>query len=123
LRNFCVIEREQRGDPGAWGRKTATSNDNESGMPIGDTDSIASLIGTKTQTTSTPAPTTGRQLKTSPSLVLDWDSSVDLLPEPEADPIFHRRVMENLSQVIGEETGFLLESKLRKMLGPLLYIS
>ncbi|CAL8111767.1 unnamed protein product [Orchesella dallaii] len=53
------------------------------------------------------------------SLVLLASESIEFIPGPEPDPVIQRRLMKHVAKVICDESGFIVEDELRRLLEPL----
>ncbi len=62
----------------------------------------------------------GRPRTDASSLLLEGSDSKEFLPGPTPDPIIQRRLMKHITKVICDQTGFIIEERLRKILRPML---
>ena len=54
------------------------------------------------------------------SLFMDPSDSNDFLPGPDPDPAIQRSLMKHITQLICDQTGFIIEEKLKGILAPLI---
>ncbi|ODN04669.1 Dynein regulatory complex protein 1, partial [Orchesella cincta] len=54
------------------------------------------------------------------SLLIIPSDSIEFIPGPEPDPVIQRRLMKHVAKVICDESGFIVEDELRRLLDPLM---